>query len=50
MQDCNAEFRKSEILYREFGGEIGEIAFCPHCKEETKLNLRYGCFRKHSNY
>ena len=36
-EHCNAEFRESEILYREYGGEIGGIAFCPRCKEETKL-------------
>ena len=36
-EHCNAEFRKSEILYRQYGGEVGTIAFCPRCKEETKL-------------
>ena len=36
-EHCNAEFSKSEILYRDFGGEIGEITFCPHCKEATRL-------------
>ena len=36
-EHCNAEFRESEILYREYGGEIGGITFCPRCKEETKL-------------
>lgn len=36
-EHCNAEFAESKILYRDFGGETGVIAFCPHCKEETKL-------------
>ena len=36
-EHCNATFPKSAILYREYGGEIGGITFCPRCKEETKL-------------
>lgn len=36
-EHCNAEFRKSEILYRKHGSEIGTIAFCPRCKQATKL-------------
>lgn len=36
-EHCNMEFKETEILYRNYGGEIGAIAFCPRCKEETKL-------------
>lgn len=36
-EHCNAEFKESEILYRQYGGGIGIIAFCPRCKKETKL-------------
>ena len=36
-EHCNAVFPKSEILYREYGSEIRTIAFCPRCKEATKL-------------
>ena len=36
-EHCNAEFRESEILRRDFGGETGGITFCPRCKEATKL-------------
>lgn len=34
---CNEEFKESEIILRDYGGEIGTIAFCPHCKQATKL-------------
>jgi len=36
-EHCGEKFRKSEILYREYGGEIGRIAYCPRCREATKL-------------
>ena len=36
-EHCNAEFRESQILRRDFGGETGGITFCPYCKEATKL-------------
>ena len=47
-EHCNAEFSKSEILYRDFGGEIGGITFCPHCKEETKLICVTGVDKKNT--
>jgi len=34
---CNAEFRASEILYRDYGGEVGKLSFCPRCKQMTEL-------------
>lgn len=36
-EHCNAEFKESEILYRHYGGGVGIIAFCPRCKQATKL-------------
>ncbi len=36
-EHCGAVFRKSEVLERDFGGEIGGITYCPQCREATKL-------------
>ena len=47
-EHCNAEFRKSEILYLKRGGEMGTIAFCPRCKQATKLICVTGVGKKNT--
>ena len=36
-EHCNAEFKGSETLYLKRRNETGTIAFCPRCKQATKL-------------
>jgi len=38
-ESCHELFSTWEVLWKDFGGEIGNVAFCPHCKEETDLIL-----------
>lgn len=32
---CGKPYDSWEVLTRDFGGEIGVVTFCPHCKEEV---------------
>lgn len=34
-KSCGREYDSWEVLWRDFGGEIGGVTYCPCCKEEV---------------
>ena len=34
-ESCGKPYDSWEVLKRNFGGEVGGVTFCPHCKEEV---------------